>query len=948
MSVSSQAYRGCLRLPLAILTLMTAACGGGGGGGPTLSIALSPQTLAATIREGYSESLYVGATVTGSVSGDVVVVFTDHGGSIEPSVELSQAGETSYSARFQTLTTLPPGVRSSRIDVKVCSSQSCSTVYGSATLPYTLTVVPNPRIASLSPTQATQGDPGFSLVVNGSSFSPNSVVQWGYSNRPTQFVSATQLRADISAADIQYPGNHNVLVLDGGLRSADAVFQVIPVPAPQLSAITPTSAPAGSDGLMLTVDGGNFRDNSRVLFNGELMPTTRVSATRLTAAVPETALRGAGPVAVSIRDIAIGYESSQLEFNRLVPILTTLNPQTATAGEPGFTLTVEGSQFVSRSVVLWNGDPRTTSVVSPTRLTAQISAADISHAGSPKISVRNGDESAVSSDELTMAVSHPAPALGRLSPASAVIGDPSFTLTVTGTRFFDTSTVLWNGSPRPTTYVSATRLTAEIAASDLSSGGPVPVTVSNPAPGGGSSEAVSFTVNHPLPVIQLINANSATAGCGDFLITVVGSNIGSYSTVLWNDQPRSTTQISPTVLQARVPAADISTAGTATVRISNPTPGGGNSATRTFTIRETGSPTTEATAFQLDPAHTGVGTSRCPVSLPTQSSWTYTQANEVSYPLIAEGKVFVFSSRQNSNKQLSALDQSTGAPVWGPITVLGQGPAYDGGSIFLVGSDSCCSFGLMQAVDAASGAIRFRTDLRGYVFSSGVSARNGIAYTGEGGGANALYAVDGASGTLLWSVSGGDFSNPAVTDSGVYITPACATYAYDPVSGTEQWSDYAGCSGGGGATPVAANGVLYAPNGVGQYDGSTFRTSDGSLLGSYSADYPPAVAAQVGYFPDGGYLHAIRLSDQSTLWTFGDGYIYSSPIVVNEVVFTAQGRTLYALDAPTGTLLWSQSLAMSIAEGASWGQSTAPALAAGAGWLIVPTGNSVTAFNIGQ
>lgn len=888
------------------------------------------------------------ATVSGTVSGSVVVVIIDQGGSIEPSVDIAETSETSYTARFRTLSTLSPGVRSSRIDIKLCSSQSCSTVYGTATLPYTLTVTPNPRITSLSPDQAFQGDPGFSLLVNGSSFSTNSIVQLNSSNRPTQLVSATQLRADISASDIQNPGDRSVTVRDGSLVSAAVNFRVAAVPAPGLSSITPSSAASGGDALTLTVDGSNFRDSSRVLFNGNLMATTRVSVSRLTASIPATSLESLGPVAVSVTDVATSYGSSSLDFTLLPPNLISISPQSATAGDPAFVLTVDGSQFVNRSVVLWNGSPRSTSLVSASRLTAQISAGDIGHAGPQTVSVRNGGDSAPNSGELTVAVSNPAPVLGTISPSSAVIGDPSFTLTVTGTRFFDTSTVLWNGSPRPTTYVSATRLTAVIAASDLSTGGQMPVTVSNPAPGGGSSAVASFTVNHPQPAIQLINASSATAGCGEFLITVVGSNIGNYSTVLWNDQARETTLISPTVLQARVLAADIATAGTAKVRISNPTPGGGNSAVRNFAIQATGKPTTEATAFQLNPAHTGVGTSNCPVSLPAQSSWTATLPNDVSYPLIAEGKVFVLSSQQNSNLQLSALNQSTGAPIWGPVSVLGQGPAYDAGSIFLSGADSCCSFGLMQAVDAATGAIRFRTDLQGYIFTSGVSAHNGIAYTGATGGANSLYAVDGSSGALLWTATGGSPSNPAVTDAGVYVTLSCRTHAYDPVSGVEQWSDYTGCSGGGGGTPVASSGVLYAPNGFGEYDGATFDAASGVQLGTYNADYPPAIAAQVGYFPDGGFLRAIRLSDKALLWTFGDGYIFSSPIVVNEVVFTASGGTLYALDLNTGTPLWSHSLSVAVAEGARWGQSTAPGMAAGSGWLVVPTGTSITAFKISQ
>jgi concanavalin A-like lectin/glucanase superfamily protein len=73
-------------------------------------------------------------------------------------------------------------------------------------------------------------------------------------------------------------------------------------------------------------------------------------------------------------------------------------------------------------------------------------------------------------------------------------GSPPFTLTVTGSGFVGASVVLWNGSDRPTTVVSSTRLQAAISASDVALPGTASVTVFTPAPGGGASLARTFTV----------------------------------------------------------------------------------------------------------------------------------------------------------------------------------------------------------------------------------------------------------------------------------------------------------------------------------------------------------------------------------------------------------------------------------------------------------------------
>ena len=70
---------------------------------------------------------------------------------------------------------------------------------------------------------------------------------------------------------------------------------------------------------------------------------------------------------------------------------------------------------------------------------------------------------------------------------SVIAGDPGFTLTVNGSGFVYGSVVRWNGSDRPTTFVSAAQLKAEIPASDFPAAGTATVTVFSPAPGGGLS-----------------------------------------------------------------------------------------------------------------------------------------------------------------------------------------------------------------------------------------------------------------------------------------------------------------------------------------------------------------------------------------------------------------------------------------------------------------------------
>jgi hypothetical protein len=95
---------------------------------------------------------------------------------------------------------------------------------------------------------------------------------------------------------------------------------------------------------------------------------------------------------------------------------------------------------------------------------------------------------------VSITVNAPAPNLTAISPTAAVAGDPSLTLIVTGTGFVAGSSVRWNGSDRPTTFINNTRLSVNIPAADLLAVGTASVTVSSPTPGGGTSAPQTFAV----------------------------------------------------------------------------------------------------------------------------------------------------------------------------------------------------------------------------------------------------------------------------------------------------------------------------------------------------------------------------------------------------------------------------------------------------------------------
>src|SRR5207237_5613722 len=129
-------------------------------------------------------------------------------------------------------------------------------------------------------------------------------------------------------------------------------------------------------------------------------------------------------------------------------------------------------------------------------------AADVATVGTAQVTVANPAPGGGTSNPQALTISppnNPVPTTTGLSPATAVAGGSGLTLTVTGTNFITGSVVRWNGADRPTTFVSATQLTATIPATDPPTAGTAQATVVNPEPGGDRSDPQPSPIPKPGP-----------------------------------------------------------------------------------------------------------------------------------------------------------------------------------------------------------------------------------------------------------------------------------------------------------------------------------------------------------------------------------------------------------------------------------------------------------------
>jgi hypothetical protein len=251
---------------------------------------------------------------------------------------------------------------------------------------------PTPVISGLNPASVPAGGPAFTLSINGSGFVPGAEAQWNRSALPTAVEGSTQLRVSVPANLIAAAGRAVITVINPGNVSSGALNLTInpAVPAPAISSLNPNSATAGA-ALTLTVNGSGFQSGATVEWNRSPAPATFVSAGQLRVAVPAGLLANPGNATVVVVNPG-NLASAPVTFTinppaPVKPVISGLNPSSATAGGAAFNLTVNGSGFVQGATVQWNRSPISTTFTGATQLRAAVPADLIANAGTASVTV---------------------------------------------------------------------------------------------------------------------------------------------------------------------------------------------------------------------------------------------------------------------------------------------------------------------------------------------------------------------------------------------------------------------------------------------------------------------------------------------------------------------------------------------------------------------------------
>jgi len=360
----------------------------------------------------------------------------------------------------------------------------------------------------------------------------------------------------------------------------------------------------------------------------------------------------------------------------------------------------------------------------------------------------------------------------------------------------------------------------------------------------------------------------------------------------------------------------------------------------------------QARNFQINPTHTGSISSEHLIP-PLKQRWVVNFGRSISYPLIADGKVYVtVANGPSAGTTLYALAATNGAILWSFALGGGSpwsGTCFENGRVFAVNNS-----GFLRAFDGATGTVIWSVQLQGqFSFSAPPTVFQGVIFLSGAGSGGTVYAVNANSGAVLWTapVANGDKSSPAVTSEGVYVSYACPNvYKLDPATGAQIWHYSPGCSGGGGRTPALYNGRLY----VRDFSDTIFDSQTGTIVGTFNAKNTPAFSGNRGFFLNGphgfgsfGTLQARDVNTNSLLWSFsGDGSLQSAVLIVNDFVYvgSALGK-LYAVNAATGQQVWVTTAGSSIPYVDEHNDSQPlTSFAAAEGLLVIPTSTTLVAY----
>ena len=455
----------------------------------------------------------------------------------------------------------------------------------------------SPRISTLSsltPTKTLAGSGEFPITLTGTNFTPTTSILFGGVPLTPTSATKTQLIATVPSSAVSKAGVISVLV-SGSLPSSALTFTV-ENPVPALTSLSQESVLLNSTSVNLDITGSNFVSTTTVKFGDKSLTPSSVTPSKLTVAVPDTELASARTLAVAVVNPGPGGgTSSTTNFTVLnpVPVISSLSLDNTLVGSADFSLDLIGTGFAPGMMLRFGSLDLNPSVISATHASVLVPAATFGKGAILDVIATNGGPGGGTSNAMRFTVNNPVPVIQSVSVSKALLNSDAFTIDIAGTGFVDGLTIRLGQLNLVPTSITPSQISVAIPKEALGKSGIFSLSAANVEPGGGSSNAVDFTVENPVPVLSSLSLDKAVAGGAEFSLTLSGSQFVDTSKVAFGPLQLTPTAFSGSELTVSVPAAAILDGGTYPVLVSNDSPGGGPSNALSFSV-ENPAPTASA------------------------------------------------------------------------------------------------------------------------------------------------------------------------------------------------------------------------------------------------------------------------------------------------------------------------------------------------------------------
>ena len=358
----------------------------------------------------------------------------------------------------------------------------------------------------------------------------------------------------------------------------------LPNPVPTLLSLTPEKAVRGDKQVSISISGRGFTEATEVYLNNIRIPSTYPGCGIIDAAIPEAYLQTVGNIEIKTSNPAPDGGASNillLHIENPPPQITVLDPAEAMAGTSSLMTAVLGRGFFNDTLFYLNGSQKAFTYGSDQKAYLDLSASDMEYGRYLDISAFNMPPGGGYSNTAKFTVLNPIPTLSSVHPAEILI-DTNTNLTLSGAGFVKTADVQFNGNSIPFTYVGQNNLQVTIPESLLTKAGVFAVKVTNPAPGGGTSGVANFTIKNPVPVLTGIDPNKGLPNAA-MIINLVGSGFTADSAVSIDGNNIAAMFLDSNHLSITV-SAELMTAGSHNIAVSNRAPGGGASSAMALTV----------------------------------------------------------------------------------------------------------------------------------------------------------------------------------------------------------------------------------------------------------------------------------------------------------------------------------------------------------------------------